>query len=527
MRPRLAFLASLLALLPAVPAAAAAGGRPTYGEYTYERVRVEMRDGVELSVDLWRPVTPEGVKVPVVLTLTPYHSLYRALDPTNETDLPNDDARLLVPKGYAYALADVRGTYDSGGCWDYGGIKERQDGYDLVEWLGTRPWSNGRVAMTGGSYDGTTANAAAVERPPHLATIVPISAISRWWGYAYQQGARATYSGESLDIDPPSDTPADFMFVYGGLPPFDPLAATHAEQVAMRWQPCDRLEQTLHGYDTEPDYDAFWRERDYLRLAHRVEVPVLISHGLLDFNVKTWEGTAWFEALRTEKVMILGQWGHASPRGRYAEWDLLLERWLERWLYGVHNGVEDTPEVIVQSSDREWRTLDGWGTGRRATARLGQGEVTYFDDGALTESEVLRGIGEGRRWVRVSLERLSGLRISGRPVLELVASSDQPSTHFSALLCEVSATNPCEVVSRAFMNARYRASLRRGRDLKPGRTYTFRLGFIDKDHVVEPGNHLELRIASSSVTWVAPDERRAFNTIYLGRSRLIVPVARP
>jgi len=216
--------------------------RPRYSEFTYERVRVAMRDDVELSVDIWRPVTPKGVKVPVILSLTPYHVLYRALD-TNETNLPSGDAETFVPEGYAYARGDVRGTYNSGGCWDYGGIKERHDGYDLVEWLGTRGWSNGRVAMTGASYDGTTANAAAVEQPPHLATIIPVSAISRWWGYAYQQGARSTYSGESLDIDPPSDTPADFMFLYGGTPPLDPFALTHAQQIAMRWNLCDRVEK--------------------------------------------------------------------------------------------------------------------------------------------------------------------------------------------------------------------------------------------------------------------------------------------
>ena len=122
----------------------------------------------------------------------------------------------------------MRGTYNSGGCWDYGGIKERHDGYDLVEWLGTRSGRTGKVAMTGASYDGTTANAAAVENPPHLATIVPVSAISRWWGYAYQQGTRSTYSGESADIDPPSDTPTDFMFAYGFLPPPDPGALTRS-----------------------------------------------------------------------------------------------------------------------------------------------------------------------------------------------------------------------------------------------------------------------------------------------------------
>ena len=127
--------------------------------------------------------------MPVILHLTPYH----VLSPTNgPATLPLVDGVEMVKKGYAFVFADVRGTWASGGCWDYGGISERHDGYDLVEWLGTRPWTNGKVAMMGVSYPGTTPNAAAVEQPPHLATIIPISGISRWWGYAYQQGTRAT-----------------------------------------------------------------------------------------------------------------------------------------------------------------------------------------------------------------------------------------------------------------------------------------------------------------------------------------------
>lgn len=514
---------SALVSAPAATGAPARSDRPTYSEFTYERVRVPMRDGVELSVDIWRPVTPKGVEVPVILSLTPYHVLYKALD-ANEENLPAGDAALFVPKGYAYALGDVRGTYNSGGCWDYGGIKERQDGYDLVEWLGTRGWSNGKVAMTGASYDGTTANAAAVEQPPHLATIVPVSAISRWYGYAYQQGARATYSGESVDPDPPGVTPPDFQFGYSVLPPPDPGAVTHAEQIAMRWNLCDRLEHTQRAYSEQPDYDGFWKERDYLRRAHKVEVPVLISHGLLDFNVKTWEGTAWFEALRTEKTMVLGQWAHASPRGRYIEWDQLLERWFERWLYGVKNGVEHEPEVRVQTSDREWHTQEGW-AGPIRRLRLPDGEHTYFDDGLLTESEMLRGIGADR-YVRVKVPRSSGLRLQGRPALRLAASSDSPSTHFVATLCDVGPSGSCTVISRAFMNARYRDGLAKGKDLEPGKRYMFDLEFIDKDHVVAKDHHLELLIASSSTTWVASDRNRANNTLYLGASTLLLPLAR-
>ena len=54
-------------------------------------------------------------------------ALNYALD-RNEADLPSGDAALVVLRGYAYARADVRGTYNSGGCWNYGGIEERHEG---------------------------------------------------------------------------------------------------------------------------------------------------------------------------------------------------------------------------------------------------------------------------------------------------------------------------------------------------------------------------------------------------------------
>ncbi|MEA2453439.1 MAG: X-Pro dipeptidyl-peptidase [Actinomycetota bacterium] len=520
-----AFVAACL-LVPAGASARVDRGPRNYPEFTYERVRVEMRDGIELSADIYRPATPKNVRVPVILSMSPYHLLNRALD-RNEADLPSGDGQLFVPKGYAYVVADVRGTYNSGGCWDYGGINERHDGYDLVEWLGTRDWSNGKVAMTGASYDGTTANAAAVENPPHLATIVPVSSISRWWGYAYQQGVRATYSGESADIDPPSDTPTDFMFAYGFLPPPDPGSLTAAQQIAMRWNVCDRVEKFMKGYSTQPDYDKFWQERDYLRLADRVKVPVLVTHGQLDFNVKTWEGTQWFQAVKTEKAMVIGQWPHASPRGNYPEWDFFLERWFERWLYGVHNGVEDEPAIRIETNDNVWRTDETWGGVMKRFPLLGSGpavEFNYTDDGHLTESEMTRGIGSG--YMRIEVPGTTGIRIQGRPILHLSASSDAASTHLVGILCDVGPSGSCGIVSRAALNARFNDGLTKGKDLEPGKVYDFKLEFIDKDYVLAKDHHFEVIVASSSNTWFAPNEERATNTIYLKDSFLDLPIQR-
>jgi len=125
----------------------------------------------QIYVEVVRPVDSAGntVRAPAIFTLSPYSVLGR-----------NGDASRYVPRGYARVWADVVGTGNSGGCYDYGGIREKESGYDLVEWIARQPWSTGKVAMIGGSYNGTTANATAVMRPPHLTTIVPEAAISRW-----------------------------------------------------------------------------------------------------------------------------------------------------------------------------------------------------------------------------------------------------------------------------------------------------------------------------------------------------------
>ena len=316
------------------------------------------------------------------------------------------------------------------------------------------------------------------------------------------------------------------MLAYGFLPPPDPATLVSAnEQIAMRWNVCDRVEQTLHGYSTQPDYDDFWKERDYLRMADRVEVPVLISHGLLDFNVKTWEGTAWYEALDVPKMLVLGQWPHAYPGTYYKPWQKqILEPWLAHWLYGIENGIEDQPRVHVQTQDKVWHIQDEWPAPSSRELPLADADFEYLDDGLLTESEVLRGVGEGVRWARVPVPNSSGVRFGGRPVLNLRVKSDAASTHFTAVLCDVGPDGACTLISRAFMNARYRDGREVGEDLVPGEWTEVDLQFIDKDWVVAADHHLELRIASSSNTWVAPNLERATNTLDLDASELVLPV---
>ena len=95
-----------------------------------------------------------------------------------------------------------------------------QSGVDPVNFLAAQPWTNGKVAMVGGSYDGTTATmvAARGEDVPGLAAIVPISGISRWYGHAYGDGVRYFLNSER-PTDEGVDTPLAFDFGLARTPP--------------------------------------------------------------------------------------------------------------------------------------------------------------------------------------------------------------------------------------------------------------------------------------------------------------------
>src|SRR5918992_420805 len=266
------------------------------------------------------------------------------------------------------ALAHVVGTGNSGGCWDYGGLRERASAYDLVEWLGTRPWSNGRVGMVGGSYDGTTANMAAVADPPHLATIVPEVAIGQWYGYAYHDGVRYTIMDpgqrQGLVIDEQGfDTPAAFDFALALAPPLNPADPDYARRTFERLCPeGDKALHTERGYDAEPDFGAFWQERSYLREAREVDVPVLVQSGWRDYNVKFSESTRWFESLPrgVPRMLVMDQVDHGTPSDPGFRWEKLLHAWFDRYLYGLDTNVEAQPRVLSKANDGAIRAASEW-----------------------------------------------------------------------------------------------------------------------------------------------------------------------
>ncbi|SPJ90358.1 uncharacterized protein FTOL_13239 [Fusarium torulosum] len=152
---------------------------------------IQTRDGADLAADIYLPIgLSEGSKLPVVLAITPYGKQNafdaskippsRNFDPgfdgvvfSKYTPFEASDPAFWTKQGFAYVIVDARGSYASGGArLTFVSKLDGLDAYDIIEYLGTRPWTNGHVGMIGSSALGAIQWQAASLRPPHLAAIM-------------------------------------------------------------------------------------------------------------------------------------------------------------------------------------------------------------------------------------------------------------------------------------------------------------------------------------------------------------------
>ena len=161
---------------------------PPKTDYDYvKRVEmVPMRDGVKLYTVI---VIPKGAShAPILLTRTPYNAAGR----TSRSESPHmldelsqgDD--VFVKAGYIRVFQDVRGKYGSEGEYlmtrpvvgqlNQTKVDHTTDAYDTIDWLVKNvPESNGRVGMSGSSYEGFTVVMALLEPHPALKVAAPES----------------------------------------------------------------------------------------------------------------------------------------------------------------------------------------------------------------------------------------------------------------------------------------------------------------------------------------------------------------
>jgi uncharacterized protein len=102
-------------------------------------VRIPMRDGVELSADIYSPST--SGRFPVIVVRNPY----------TKSAQWAQRGRWWAERGYVFVVQDVRGRGDSDGEF-YPLVNEANDGTDTYNWAAKQRWSTGKVGGYGGSY---------------------------------------------------------------------------------------------------------------------------------------------------------------------------------------------------------------------------------------------------------------------------------------------------------------------------------------------------------------------------------------
>lgn len=351
---------------------------PEHGLRTDENVPVPMRDGVNLLVDVVRP-DGEG-RFPALIAASPYpRQIQNSGAPLGFVEAGASD--FFAPRGYAHVLANVRGTGEAGGDYDFFGRTESRDMAELVEWAAAQEWCDGNVGMVGISAFAMAQILAAVERPPHLKAIFPVATTVDVWEAAWHNGLLSqTFLTSWMKGVATLASKADSTFrgpvaqfltrilksapVHAQLEHFNGEAALAVMGKVLKGSypshPWDQL--YLDGHVLHSTKDAWWRERDYAPDLERIEVPVYLGCDWenvpmhLPSTFLAWERLAGKVPLR---MTLLGPNGLAWP------WESLHVEalaWFDHFLKGRDTGILEGPPVRFQmpGAGDGWRALESW-----------------------------------------------------------------------------------------------------------------------------------------------------------------------
>ena len=508
---------------------------PSVSEQKYNvmidfNIRVKMRDGVELSADLYRP-DAEG-KFPVILSRTPY----------TKTGVLKS-ARYFAENGYVFVAMDVRGRGDSDGIFvPY--RNDGQDGYEAIEWCAAQPWSTGKVGTTGGSYNGRIQWLTAVLQPPHLVTmaamVTPSDPFVEWPTGAHLPMDISWYHYTAGHVSQNMDA-VDWTKIHKYLPLYT------MDEAAGR--PNSYWKEDLD----HPQLDAYWEPMRYQNKYDRVKVPVLHISGWYDdeqigtplnFIGMATKGPA---EIRAKQKILMGPWPHAiNSTSKLGEVDFgpsgtidlngYLLRWFDFWLKGKDTGVMSEPPVrIFVMGENKWTDENEWPIGRtqwtkyyihskgRANSLFGDGSLSTTPPGAepadgytsdperavsfITEPSFAQmGSADDYRPVErrddvlvyTSEPLAEDTTVCGPIKVQVYASSTAKDTDFMGLLIDVWPDGFAQRLIDGMVRARYREGMEKPSLIEPRKVYSYTLDLWNTCQTFKKGHRIRLQIASSA-----------------------------
>lgn len=458
--------------------------QPTYGTTATHRVRVPMRDGIHLSVDI---IAPDGPgPFPALLAYSPYWNEGQHLPVPSANPHPMaawgnyaieaGDSEYFASRGYVHVIANVRGTGDSEGRYDLMGPLEQQDGYDLIEWIAAQPWCDGNVGMVGVSYFSWIQYLIAAQQPPSLKAIAPLEGATDFYrdvcyrGGILSLGFLIYWNSELSDNDCTSRTERE-VSPERLSEMIEEVKATNLDirNLYSVYNVLNTPKKNSLIFDAllHPHDGPWWHERSGYRMYDRITVPVFCGAALDFWDLHTAGGfRSWENLTGVPKKFLVYPRFHLRP---FTENHDLLVRWFDHWLKGNDTGMMDEPAISMWvQGDDEWRTADAWPLPqtdwRQLNLRSG-GRLTWegpepdeapmsFDNLPYVTLESTFG---GVPRLTYSSEPLAAdLEVSGPIALELSASLSSTDAHWIVELRDVSPDGTSRIVSKGWLRAGYR-----------------------------------------------------------------------
>ena len=483
-------------------------------------VKIPMRDGVGLNATVFKPADQKE-PLPVVFTLTPYIG-----------DSYTDRAMYFARHGYVYALVDVRGRGNSGGSFEPF-ANEGRDGHDVVEWLAQQPWSNGKVAMWGGSYAGFDQWATAKELPPHLATIVPAAAAHPGVDFPMQYNLTGPYLMRWLSFTSGHTGNGRLFGDYAfWSEKFFDLYAHHTafrELDRLVGNPSPIFQKWLDHPTPDAYYDAMVPSPEQYA---RIKIPILTITGAYDAD-QPGALTYYTRHMRygspeavANHYLIFGPWDHPGTRTprdevgglKFGPASVLDLNDLHRQWYDWTMKSGPKPEFLkkrvayYEVGAEEWKyadSIDSIASGHRTlylesdgTAndafhsgylRAEQGKTAAEDHYVYDPMDIRPGELERKEEEKPLLSQRGALSLFGNGVvyhsdpfaanteitgvlkLTVWLAMDVPDTDLEADVYEILPDGTSIALTSAAQQARYRESLRQAKPVPPGEAirYTF------------------------------------------------------
>ncbi len=318
-------------------------------------IRVPMKDGVELSCDIY--FAGEKKRAPIILFRTPYGK---------STDQIQESALKFNAFGYHFVACDVRGRGDSDGKFvPY--LNEPSDGCDLIERMSRQDFSDTKIITYGASYSARIQWLTALKHPPHLRGMISIVSPSDPFvedptGYPSPMTAQWLFSISGRTMQ--NGRLVDWNDVFSSLPLIDiPL---HSGRSIPFWR----------EYFLNPPSSKFWDPLYYQKKIGILDLPVMHISGWYDdeqigtfINYTGMRNLAVTKFAREHQALLIGPWPHnvnSSTRlgvidfGPDAVIDLVAYEC--EWINSVLNSREeqqDRVRLFLMGSNK-WLKFSDW-----------------------------------------------------------------------------------------------------------------------------------------------------------------------